>query len=159
VPPLKHQYFSNLRQINRLLARCLLAARVLQQGAVMNSVMENLLALQELARQQKNPSVEPEREIDGLRKNIPESVLSQFDRWMARGRKAVAVVRNGVCGECHLRLTVGNIGALTFGDEIQRCGNCGRFLYLPEDEPMSSPPSAQRATPARLSKKGSVDGS
>ena len=126
----------------------------------MNGVTENLLALQELARRQKNPSVEQEREIDGLRKDIPESVLSQFDRWMARGRKAVAVVRNGVCGECHLKLTLANIGALTFGDEIQRCGNCGRFLYLPEDEPMSSPPSApQRTKPARLSKKGSVDGS
>jgi predicted nucleic acid-binding Zn-ribbon protein len=125
----------------------------------MNSVVENLLALQKLALQHKNHSVEQEKEIDALRKNVPESVLIQFDRWMARGRKAVAVVSNGVCAECHLGLTIGTIGALTFGDEIQRCGNCGRFLYLPEDEPVSSPAPEPPAKPARFSKKASAHGS
>ena len=130
----------------------------------MNSVMESLRALQELALQQKTPSVEQKKEIDRLRRNVPESILIQFDRWMVRGRKALAVVRNGVCGECHLQLTVGTIGALAFGDEIQRCGNCGRFLYLPEDEPVSSPPPTPPTPPAppatrrRLRKRASSHG-
>ena len=127
----------------------------------MNSIMESLLALQELALQQKTPSIEQKKEIDRLRRNVPESILTQFDRWMARGRKAAAVVNNGVCGECHLKLTVGTIGALAFGDEIQRCGNCGRFLYLPEDDPVSSPPPAPPATVAgrpRLSRRASSHG-
>jgi predicted nucleic acid-binding Zn-ribbon protein len=127
----------------------------------MNSVVGNLLALQKRVLQRKNHSAEQEKEVDALRKNVPESVLIQFDRWMARGRKAVAVVNNGVCGECHLRLTVGIMGALAFGDEIQRCGNCGRFLYLPEDEPVSSPPPTPPAPPAtrrRLRKRVSSHG-
>jgi predicted nucleic acid-binding Zn-ribbon protein len=125
----------------------------------MNSVIETLLTLQELGLRHKNASVEQEKEIAALRKKLPEGFLTQFDRWMARGRKAVAVVNNGVCGECHLSLTVGTIGALAFGDAIQRCGNCGRFLYLPEDEPVSSPPPAPQAKPIRLKKKASLDGS
>ena len=123
----------------------------------MNSVVGNLLALQKRVLQHKNHSAEQEKEVGALRKNVPESVLIQFDRWMTRGRKAVAVVNNGVCGECHLGLTVGIMGALAFGEAVQRCGNCGRFLYLPENEPVSSPPTGQQTKPARLSKKGSVD--
>jgi predicted nucleic acid-binding Zn-ribbon protein len=125
----------------------------------MNSVVGNLLALQKLVLQHKNQSVEQKKEIDSLRKNVPESVLIQFDHWMARGRKAVAVVSNGVCGECHLGLTVGIMGALAFGEAVQRCGNCGRFLYLPENEPVSSPAPDPPAKAVRFNKKASAHGS
>ena len=124
----------------------------------MNIVVENLLALQELVLQHKNPSIEQQKEIEMRRTKIPEGLLTPFDRWMARRRKAVAVVNNGVCGECHLRLTVGTMAVLAFGDAIQRCGNCGRFLYLPENEPVSSPAPEPPTKPDRFSKKASAHG-
>jgi hypothetical protein len=64
----------------------------------------------------------------------------------------VAIVHNGVCCECHIRLAVGVIGALAFGDDIQRCGNCGRFLYLAEDEPVVSQKPVPETKPVRRRK-------
>ena len=120
----------------------------------MKNVSENLLALQNLELGPASP--EADRRIEALRKKVPESILIQFDRWLARSRKAVAVVRNGVCCECHIGVAVGILGALTFGEEIQRCGNCGRFLYLPEDEPfISSGPAPQTKVAPHRRKKAS----
>lgn len=115
----------------------------------MKNPMAHLLALQNLELRNGQRPPEADQEIEALRKKIPESLLTKFDRWLARGRKAVAVVRNGVCSECHIRLAVGVVGALTVGDEIQQCGNCGRFLYLPEIERGRSGKSVEKAKPAR----------
>ena len=104
-------------------------------GRVTKILMENLLALQTL---ELNPAEltaqQPQRDL--LRSKVPTQLLGHYDRLMARGKKGVAVVRNGVCAECHIRVPIGSLGALTFGTDIQLCGNCGRYLYLPEDEPM-----------------------
>jgi len=122
----------------------------------MKDVMERLLALQSLQLQSSHLSADVAQQILALRKTLPESLLTPFDRWMARRRKAVAVVGNGVCGECHIQLAGGILAALTFSDEIQRCGHCGRFLYLPEDEPVYPPPAAARAKPAPRHKKATT---
>src|SRR5215468_5159484 len=102
----------------------------------MKSLTEYLVALQNLEGQpnREAPEVEPQREA--LRRKVPESLLIKFDRWLVRGRKAVAIVHNGVCDECHIKLAGGVVGALACGNEIQHCGNCGRFLYVPENEPV-----------------------
>lgn len=105
----------------------------------MNHLIENLAALQTLELHAGRRSPGAARQIDALRKTVPESLLTGFDRSIARGRKPVAVVHNGVCGECHLTLAVGVAGALTFGEELQHCGNCGRFLYLREVEAVLVP--------------------
>ncbi len=82
-----------------------------------------------------------------LRQQIPAELLDIYERFRARDRKAVAVVRNNVCGECHLRIPVGTLVHLMHG-EVHRCGNCGRLLYLPEGTPVtvsassSAPPTA-----------------
>jgi predicted nucleic acid-binding Zn-ribbon protein len=122
----------------------------------MGQVMETMLALQNLELRSRDPAPEVKRQTEALRQKIPESLLTQFDRWLARRRKAVAVVHHGVCGECHIRLAVGVVGALAFGEEIQRCGNCGRFLYLPEDEPAYSATPAATAKPTRRAKGAST---
>lgn len=111
-----------------------------------------LLALQKL--ELGAASAESGQRIKALRKKVPESLLSQFDRALARGRKAVAVVLNGVCSECHVGIAIGIRGALTLGEELQRCGNCGRFLYLPEDQPMPSAPPAPPTKSAPRRQKG-----
>ena len=119
----------------------------------MKNVMEKLLALQSLQLQSDNLSSDRAQQIEVLRNELPESVLDKFDRWMVRRKKAVAVLHNGVCCECHISVASGVIGALVFGDEVQHCGNCGRFLYLPADEPVFSPKPGAEAKPARRRQK------
>ena len=71
--------------------------------------------------------------IESLRANIPLGVLITHDRMRNRGRCCVAEIRHGVCAGCHLALAIGNVAAVRHGD-LHRCGNCGRYLYLVEDE-------------------------
>lgn len=110
----------------------------------MKSTIEKLLALQEI--QFQNPKSVPKHseQLEALRSGIPESFLRTFDRFIARKKQSVAIVRHGICGECHLQIAVGVLGALAFGQSVQQCGNCGRFLYLPEDEPVYAPEKTPR---------------
>jgi hypothetical protein len=123
------------------------------QSATMKNVIDNLVALQEL--QLKTPKSTPNRaeQMEALRSEIPEPLLRIFDRFVARKRKSVAVVRNGVCGECHLKIAVGILGSLAFGQGVQQCGNCGRFLYLPEDETVYVPETLTKTKAGRPRKK------
>ena len=110
----------------------------------MINVTDNLLALQELQLKPSKSALNRLEQIKALRSEIPESLLRIFDRFMARKRKPVAVVRNGVCSECHLQVAVGILGSLAFGQAVQQCGNCARFLYLPEDEPVCASETSTR---------------
>jgi predicted nucleic acid-binding Zn-ribbon protein len=73
--------------------------------------------------------------MEAIRKTIPGVVLTHYDRLLAHGKKGVAIVRNGVCTECHLRVATGALAALAHENDIQVCGNCGRYLFLPANEP------------------------
>jgi predicted nucleic acid-binding Zn-ribbon protein len=96
----------------------------------MKDIIANLLALQEI---QFGSQKLPQPEIDALRKSVPEPILAHYDRLAARGKKGVAIVRNGVCTGCHMRLATGAMGTLMRREDIQLCGTCGRYLYLPEE--------------------------
>jgi predicted nucleic acid-binding Zn-ribbon protein len=98
----------------------------------MRELMESLLALQTVEMGPRKAGKETERER--LRATIPAAVLAHFDRLLARGKKGVAVIRNGVCLECHIRVSSGTMQTLAHGSDIQICGNCGRYLQLPESE-------------------------
>src|SRR6266852_1069329 len=82
--------------------------------------------------------------IDSLRGNMSVSVLIDHDRLRARGKRSVAEVRHGVCSGCHLALAIGNAHEIKTGS-LRRCGNCGRYLYVVEEE--DEPTPAQ--TPAK----------
>ncbi len=110
----------------------------------MRQIMETLLALQTLQWQAKALSLENEAEILALRGKVPGPILGHFDRLIARRKKGVAMVRNGVCSECHLRISSGTLASLAYTSEVHICDNCGRYFYLPEDEPLGltdSPPA------------------
>jgi mannitol/fructose-specific phosphotransferase system IIA component (Ntr-type) len=110
--------------------------------------MERLLALQRLQFGANRQSVQAE--VDKLRENVPAPILAHYDRLAERGKKGLAIARNGVCGECHLRITSGKLINLVCTDEVEVCDNCGRYLYLPEDEPiMSIGPKSGPSTPAK----------
>ena len=114
--------------------------------------MEKLLALQKLQRQTKALSPEDEAGILKLRENVPPPILSHFDRLIARGKKGVALARNGVCTECHLRITSGTLARLAYTTEIRICDNCGRYLFLPANEPLGltdSPPPIKTPVKSR----------
>jgi hypothetical protein len=86
--------------------------------------------------------------IDSLRANISLPVLIDHDRLRARSKRSVVEVRRGVCSGCHLGLAIGNVNALKAGT-LRRCGNCGRYLYVVEEEENESPPAPTPAKPRR----------
>jgi predicted nucleic acid-binding Zn-ribbon protein len=96
----------------------------------MNKIVEDLLELQnlELGETTKTP------EILALRKNIPSKALMQYDRLQSRGKKGVALVRNGVCSGCHIRVPIGKINSLILGASVLTCDSCGRFLYISPEQ-------------------------
>jgi predicted nucleic acid-binding Zn-ribbon protein len=113
----------------------------------MNNVIDQLYALQQLELQKRGKASESQEKSAELRATVPAPVLAHYDRLMDRGKKGVAVVRNNVCMECHMHVPIGVVATLMRGEDIQLCGNCGRYLCL-LPEPGVAPP----AEPARVSK-------
>jgi NMD protein affecting ribosome stability and mRNA decay len=65
----------------------------------------------------------------------------------------VAIVRNGVCTECHLKVAIGALASLAHETDIQLCGNCGRYLFLPAQEPVLAAALHPLARTARRKKE------
>lgn len=102
----------------------------------MRKIIDCLLALQKLQFNAGGPEVAAGTEVEQLRAAVPPPILAHYERLVARGKKGVALVRNGVCCECHLRITGGKLVHLTTTpDEVHLCDNCGRYLYQPEPAP------------------------
>jgi hypothetical protein len=114
----------------------------------MRKFMEQLIALQKLQFGPQSGTTEAQAQMEQLRQEIPAPILAHYERLVLRGKKGVAVARNGVCSECHLRITVGKLAGLIYTDEASLCDNCGRYLYLPEDEPVGWIENTRPITPA-----------
>ena len=99
----------------------------------------------------------PARKIQAeqLRAEVPLPILAHYDRLTARGKKGLALARDGVCSECHLRVTSAKLIGLTKATDVQLCDNCGRYLYLPEAPAVELPPVDLPPPPAvkRTSRK------
>jgi hypothetical protein len=102
----------------------------------MRKIMKQLLALQMFEFGPRSGTAESQAEMAKLRDKVPSPILAHYERLVARGKKGVAIARHGVCSECHLRITSGRLASLVYTNEIQLCDNCGRYLYLPDDEPL-----------------------
>ena len=117
-------------------------------------MVENLSALQQLLLKSSRVTPEQEAKIRQLRKNVPLPVLGHFDRIIKQGRKGVALVHHGVCGECHVRVSAGTAASLVRPKDLYLCESCGRYLLLdPEEAPevieMPAPSGkSSRKTPA-----------
>jgi predicted nucleic acid-binding Zn-ribbon protein len=120
----------------------------------MRAILESLLALQDLELSTKKSK--PEAERARLRAKVPEPILAHFDRLVARGKKAVALVRQGVCAECHIRVPVGTLVTLAHNMDIQICGNCGRYLHLPEGESIGAAPKPASPRSKRVREQTTV---
>jgi len=96
----------------------------------MNDIIQNLVKLQALEFGEIS-SKTLASEVAELRTLIPPTILGHSGRLAARGKKALAVVRNQVCSGCHMRLPIGTINTMLQGHDLQLCDTCGRYLYLP----------------------------
>ncbi len=120
----------------------------------MKQMLDYLLQLQNLELGiERVPSGGPGPEE--LRKKIPAQVLQHYDRLRARGKKGIAYVRHGVCGQCHMQVAVGLRAMLRRQDNLYRCENCGSYLYLLEDAavlemPLRSVKPARRGRPRKI---------
>ena len=119
----------------------------------MKKVMEPLLALQALELDPARETPGKASEIARLRKSIPAQIIGHYDRLMVRGKKGVAVVRHGVCCECHMRLSSGNHSQLLREEDIMVCESCGRYLYPVHDTPAPEPSLAPEETPKKPRKR------
>jgi predicted nucleic acid-binding Zn-ribbon protein len=98
----------------------------------MKELINHLLKLQSLEfDEQVDPDME--KQIAELRAKIPAPILGHYDRLVSRGKKGVALIRNQVCTGCHMQVPRGVVLTLMHGDDVQLCGNCGRYLHLPEE--------------------------
>jgi predicted nucleic acid-binding Zn-ribbon protein len=88
-----------------------------------------------------------EKRITVLRAKIPKPILSHYDRLCDQGKKGVARLRHQTCTGCHLRVPLAVEMAAKSGTDVCLCGNCGRYLYLPEDaeEEAAGPPTKKIA--------------
>ncbi len=118
----------------------------------MKQIMANLFELQTIEMGVKVNSPKVKAAVEKLRATIPPQILGHYDRMMARGKKGVALVRNGVCRACHMGLAIGAMQVLRHGDDIQICGNCGRYLHL-EAEVAPTAPANPAPTPKRRPRK------
>ncbi|MEY2428520.1 MAG: hypothetical protein QOJ40_1405 [Verrucomicrobiota bacterium] len=96
----------------------------------MNGILQNLLKLQGV--EFGDEAEKHKAQATKLRATIPAPILGHYDRLRARGKKGIALVRNQVCGGCHMGVPIGMIATMMKGEGIQLCGSCGRYLCLPE---------------------------
>jgi hypothetical protein len=120
----------------------------------MHVLLQNLLQLQTLEFGNQ-PGGEAKKEIAELRGKIPAPILGHYDRLAVRGKKGVAIVRNQVCTGCHMQLPTGTITTLMRREDLQLCDSCGRYLFLPDPEPVAPevPAKAVALKPAKKKRK------
>jgi len=116
----------------------------------MNDIIKILLQLQSL---EFNGKATPDqaKQAAELRAKVPPPILAHYDRLVARGKKGVALIRNqSSCSACHISVPRGVVLTLMHNTDVQLCGNCGRYLYLPEvTEPTTLP---EAVAPKKISK-------
>lgn len=74
-------------------------------------------------------------EIDAVRERLPTAILKHYDQRHVRNKQAIASVKRGVCGACHISMTRSSVAELhRSGGTIGVCENCGVFIYLDDSE-------------------------
>ncbi len=114
----------------------------------MKKIIENLFTLQSLEFDPTPPPGTAKR-IAPLRAEIPAPILAHYDRLRVRGKKGVSVIRGQVCAACNVQVPRNTILTLMNSEDIQICGNCGRYLCLPEHVVPAVPVEKTRKKPAK----------
>jgi len=118
----------------------------------MNPLIETLAALQEFTRRSSHPATQEQQAVIArLRAKVPGPLLDSFDRHMARGGRAVAHLRNGVCTACHLRVSSCTRAALESSHDLETCENCGCVLIRESDSAVVAVKDSPRVKAKRIS--------
>lgn len=120
-------------------------------------VIDRLFELQECEMGTKAGMPGSRNAIEQLRKEIPTPILAHYERLTVRGKRGVALVRNGVCTGCQMRLATGVSAAILRDEDIAMCDNCARYLLLDKRPPEAEAAPAKRPT-RRRRKTAAEDG-
>lgn len=78
-------------------------------------------------------------EIENVRQLLPTAITHHYDQCRSRKKPAIAPVRRGICGGCHLSMTRSSYANLhRSSGALHVCENCGVFIYLDESEAAGS---------------------
>lgn len=105
--------------------------RVSAARSTVKKIISHLLTLQTMPIQKPG---EDSTDARALREQIPAHILDRFDKFLLRGKKGVALVQNGVCKGCQIQVPLNVINSLVTGLNALTCGNCGRYLYLTDED-------------------------
>ncbi|VGO20112.1 PTS sugar transporter subunit IIA [Pontiella sulfatireligans] len=105
-----------------------------------HSLINQLIQLQELvvANMQKKVSMpnarleELGKSIELLSADLPQQVRSHFNRLVQKHPEAIVPVANELCTGCGMGLTKSMVQSVHKAEDLNRCPNCARFLYYPE---------------------------
>ncbi len=91
-----------------------------------------LYKLQEI-EQKKKKAPKPQQkqlqnQINLIRQELDEALLTRFDRLAERYGFAVAEVVDGVCQGCNINVSTQIYSAIEGSNDIYICENCGKFL-------------------------------
>lgn len=70
-----------------------------------------------------------EKEINNIRSKLPADILEDFDYIKGEKRIAVALLENGVCTGCKIKVSSLTADELNKKNGIVHCDNCSRILY------------------------------
>ena len=69
--------------------------------------------------------------IEEVRQQLPTAILKHYDQRRDRNKTAIAPVKRGICGGCHISMTRNSAANLHRNDgALNVCENCGVFIYL-----------------------------
>lgn len=85
------------------------------------------------------------KERADLAAKIPPNFLQPYERLLQKADgRAMAPCRNYVCQGCRMSLTANTVNLLLIGDKLVFCQSCGRILFMPENEDLTSIAAAGR---------------
>lgn len=65
-----------------------------------------------------------------LSKDITKEIMQLFKSMKKQFKKPVAIVDNGICNGCHMRLTLYKLKQLKNSAGLVKCDNCGRLIFI-----------------------------
>lgn len=93
-------------------------------------VDEDLASLAERKSNLQAETAELRAERDRLAGQADPSVLPLYERLLkTKAGVAIAPMREGRCGGCHMKLVASTVIKAQAGKEIAQCEDCGRILY------------------------------
>ncbi len=91
-----------------------------------------LYKLQEIEQKKRKAAKAQQKQLQNqinlIRQELDESLLTRFDRLMERYGFAVAEVVDGVCQGCNINVSTQIYSAIEGSNDIYICENCGKFL-------------------------------